>query len=58
MDEKNIILENTSEKEKEEGKTFFEKIKAFLKEKNFWSKLIVTIPAIYAAIYFMQNIFL
>ena len=57
MDEKNIILENTSEKEKEEGKTFFEKIKAFLKEKNFWSKLIVTIPAIYAAIYFMQNIF-
>lgn len=35
MDEKNIILENTSEKEKEEGKTFFEKIKAFLKEKIF-----------------------
>ena len=36
MDEKNKILENTSEKEKEEDKSFLKKIKEFLKEeKNF-----------------------
>lgn len=29
MDEKNIILENTSEKEKEEGKTFLKKSRLF-----------------------------
>ncbi len=57
MDEKNKILENTSEKEKEEDKSFLKKIKEFLKEEKILSKLIVTIPAIYAAIYFMQNIF-
>lgn len=34
MDEKNKILENTSEKEKEEDKSFLKKIKEFLKEEK------------------------
>lgn len=39
-----------------EKKSFGDKVKKYIKESEFLSKLIVIIPSVYAAIYFVQNL--
>ena len=61
MDKNNGLQEINNAKEAEsieKNNTFLEKIKKYLNDANFLSKSIVTITAIYAAFYFIQNVFL
>lgn len=60
MDKNNGLQEINNAKEAEsieKNNTFLEKIKKYLNDANFLSKSIVTITAIYAAFYFIQNVF-